>query len=416
MADREHLELLASRLLDGDLSPAEREVLEAAMANDPGLREFAAELERVHNSINLLATSRLPADFTDRVLDEIQPPVIRIVWTQVAAAAAVVLTLGVLIGAAALNNTGRPADVDPLAIRLPEGKVEPKANVSGPSASVVAFSSGELELLSQSGREVTNRYEGQLALPAEVAAPANTYAVVEVEGGTAVLSPGARARLSDIDADGMTDFEPIDGDLYLEGGVHSRVGTISLNTEGGVTLRRTGDGYTAEPSHGITRAGTYEVRHRQFVRLYDGLEVADRTDANESGLDDWVISGRADAIKLQLRKLLGPEYDKIAPEHWQEFDRLLRGVLSRPWQRATYAYGLRFLLAYGFLEEPTAEERSAWATIASILAEGTTIDDVPLEWRRMFNQAEEVFAKDPQQLHEFKTMLRKAMESGAEQD
>jgi hypothetical protein len=158
------------------------------------------------------------------------------------------------------------------------------------------------------------------------------------------------------------------------------------------------------------------VRHRQFVSLYNGVEVADRTDADSAGLDDWVIRGRADAIKLQVRKLLGPEYDKIPEQHWQQFDDLLRGVLSRPWQRATYAYGLRFLLAYGFLDDTTAEERGAWATIASILAEGTTVDDVPLEWRRMLKQAEEVFAKDPQQLQEFKAMLRKAMESDAGQD
>jgi anti-sigma factor RsiW len=237
MADREHLELLASRLLDGDLSVAEREVLEGALANDPALREFAAELQRIHDSINLLAAQRLPADFTGHVLDGITPVHNIGGWRHWAAAAAILLTVGVLVSASVLNNSGAPAPIVPIA-KGGGGVVSPPDVLRGPSASVVAFSTGNLELVSLKGREVTNRFEGELALPAEVAAPADTYAVVEVQGGTAVLSPGARARLADADADGLPDFEPIDGDLYLEGGMQSRVGTINFDTQARRNPRR----------------------------------------------------------------------------------------------------------------------------------------------------------------------------------
>jgi hypothetical protein len=413
MADREQLELLASRLLDGDLSPDERAALDDAMAGDPGLREFAARLQRVHDRVNLLANQRLPQDFTARVLQgiEVEAPVLHLpfAWAHWAAAAAVMLTLGLLVGAAVINNSGRPSDVDPIAIKpdIPDGSIGPV--VRGPSASVVAFSQGQLELLSQQGISRTSRFEGELSLPAEVAAPADTYAVVEVKGGTAVLSPGARARLNDTDLDGLPDFEPIDGDLYLEsnGGMQSRVGAINLNTQGGVTLRHTSEGYRAEPSHGITRAGELELSHRQWAKLYGGMQVSDR---DQTALDDWAIRGRADAIKLQLRKLLGPNFDKIPSRHWEKFDKLLCGVLSRPWERATYAYMIRFLLKHNFLEEATSEEKAAWASIAAILAEGTTESDVPVQIRDLIAQAEEAFAQNPQQLEEFKTMLRDSME------
>ena len=108
-------------------------------------------------------------------------------------------------------------------------------------------------MVSLAGRERTRRFEGVLSLPAEVSAPHDTHAVIEIKGGTAVLSPGARARLTDVDADGMPDFEPLDGDLYLESsgaGMRGRLGTMSVDVDGGMTLRRTGSGYSLEPSHG----------------------------------------------------------------------------------------------------------------------------------------------------------------------
>jgi hypothetical protein len=413
MADRIQLELLVSRLLDGDLSPVERAALDEAMAGDPALREFAAQLRRVHDKVNLLAEQRLPRDFASRVLQgiEVEAPVLRlpVAWAHWAAAAAVMLTLGLLVGAAVINNGGRPGDVDRIAIKpdLPHGAVGPVAR--GPSASVVAFSRGQLELLSLQGREVTSRFEGELSLPAEVSAPADTYAVVEVKGGTAVLSPGARARLDDTDLDGLPDFEPIDGDLYLEstGGMQSRVGSVNLNTQGGVTLRDTNEGYRAEPSHGITRAGELELSHRQWAKLYGGVQVSDR---EQTTLDDWAIRGRADAIKLQLRKLLGANFDRIPSRHWEEFDELLCGVLSRPWERATYAYMIRFLLKHDFLEDATSDEKAAWASIAEILAEGTIEIDVPVQVRDLIAQAEKAFAQDPQQLEDIKEFLRDSME------
>jgi hypothetical protein len=169
---------------------------------------------------------------------------------------------------------------------------------------------------------------------------------------------------------------------------------------------------TSTPRHGVTRAGERTFTHRQFARLIPGgIEVNDR---EEAALDDWAIRGRADAIKGQLRKLLGTKYENIPAEHWQKFDKLLRGVLSRPWERATYAYMIRFVLKYKFFGEPTSAELDAWATIAAILAEGTTDEDVPLQIRDLIKQAEEAFAKDPQQLEDFKDMLRQSIERNAE--
>jgi anti-sigma factor RsiW len=224
MPDREHLELIASRFFDGDLSPSEKSELDAALAHDAELRALHADLERVHNSISLLAEQRLPTGFRDRILkalDEEEGKLIKLPtagFRHWAAAAAVVTIVGLLFAAAAFNNMSQ--NTGPIAYTPPapkDGAVRPgAAPFTAPSASVIAFSDGEFELTSQAGSERTHHYEGNVSLPAEITAPAETHAVIEVKGGTAVLSPGARARLTDADADGIPDLEPIDGDLYLE--------------------------------------------------------------------------------------------------------------------------------------------------------------------------------------------------------
>ena len=423
MADNEHLELLASRYFDGDLSPADNAELEAALAASPELRALHADLERVHNSVTLLATHRLPVDFTSRILDGIdqaERPVLQLPtrsWNHWAAAAAVLLTFGLLVGAAVYNTGGRPVDAPQVAFNKPatRGDVGTGAVVErGPSANLVAFSDGEVEVVSLSGREFTKRFEGSVSLPAEVSAPSNTHAVIELRGGTAVLSPGARARLTDSDADGMPDVEPLDGDLYMESSgtsMRGRVGTMSVNVDGGMTLRRTGSGYVLEPSHGGAQV---DGRHFSFreraVFGPDGLEVSPR---EVQMLDEWAVRGRADAIRVQVKRLLREKFERIPAEHWSRWETMLHGVLSRPHERATYAHTLRFLLKYDFLEGSSADEREAWGTIAAILAEGTTLADIPVQIMEWFRLAEEEFQRNPDALPEFKQMLRDMLEQSA---
>ncbi|MCB9932262.1 MAG: hypothetical protein H6841_02450 [Planctomycetes bacterium] len=423
MADREHLELLASRFLDGDLSPAEHAELQAALAHDTELRELLASLQRVHNSINLLSEQRLPSDFTSRVLEQafepaavIQLPVSG--WRHWAAAASVILMIGLLVGAAVLNNGGKPEGAPEIAFDKPASGgtlTPPDVTPRHSSASVVAFSEGELELASPKGVQRTSRFEGSVTLPAEVKAPAGTHAVLELQGGTAVLSPGASARLTDADLDGIPDIEPMEGDLYIESagpGVRSRVGSVDLNVDGGLTLRRTADGYMAEPSHGGAKAGETAFGFRQCALISDGNVKL--SNCERPGLDDWAVRGRADAIKLQVRRLLGDKFDRIPADHWKQWDKFLRGVLSQPWQAATYAYTIRFVLKYDFFEGASPEELKAWGTIAGIMAEGTSEADIPLQVLEVFRAAEQEFDRDPESLAQFKQMIREWIERNAE--
>ena len=417
MSDLEHLQLLASRQFDGDLSAAEQATLDEALANDAALREFHAELERVHNSVSLLAENRLPADFTSRVVGALPASnVIKLAsrgayhW---AAAAAAVLVFGVLFTALVTNGGGTgyvpiANDPEPVDVAPEPNRVETD---TGPKANVLVYSDGEMEL---AGKR-TRRFQGDVKLPAEFAAPADTHAVIEVGGGTAVLSPGARARLADVDADGYADLEPVDGDVYLESnnGFRGRIGNRALNVHGGVMLHRTSQGYRAVPSHGGMNVGDVSLTYRECALIgADGIIVEP---CQVEALDDWAIRGRADAIHEQLKRILGAEYDGIPSEHWQQFDRLLRGVLSRPWERATYAYMLRFLLKYDFIEQATPAQLDAWEAIAGILAEGTTEADIPMQVLEMTRKVEERFEDDPQALEQFKQMLRENIEAMAEQ-
>lgn len=416
MSDREHLELLASRHFDGDLSAAEQAELDQALSNDAELRALHAELERVHNSVSMLAENRLPADFTSRIIGALPASnVIKLAprtWNHWAAAAAAVLVFGVLF--AALVTNGGNTGYTPVAKDAPKDttpKVGPVEVYTGPKANVLVYSDGDMQLAGK----LTRRFQGDVKLPAEFAAPADTHAVIEVGGGTAVLSPGARARLADADADGQPDLEPVDGDVYLESnnGFRGRISDRAVNVRGGVILHRTADGYRAVPSHGGMSIGDVSVRYRECALIgADGIVIEA---CQLEALDDWAIRGRADAIKEQLKRILGDQYAEIPSEHWQQFDRLLRGVLSRPWERATYAYTLRFLLKYEFIEQATQSELDAWEAIAGILADGTTEGDIPVQVLELFRKVEERFEEDPQALEDFKQMLRKNIEAMAEQ-
>lgn len=428
MSDREQLELLASRHLDGDLSPRELAELESALAGDPELREFHAELERIHNSVSLLAEQRLPSGFTSRILSGIEKaepagaPVLRLPvggYKHWAAAAAVLMVLGMLISASVYNNSGKPEGVPPVAFDKPApagGVVGPSVSpYTGPTAHMVAYSEGEFEVSSGSGTQRGKQFDADFALPTEISAPADTHAVVTVNGGSVVLSPGARARLVDGDADGMPDFEPIDGDLYFESsgrGLRSRVGGINLNVDGGLTLRRTLDGYVAEPSHGGASAGSQSLGFRQRALITgNGVEVSP---SDQVLLDDWAIRGRLDTIRSEMKRLLGAKYDQVPAEFWTHWDKLLRGVMSQPWQSATFAYTIKFLLKYDFIEEMSPAELEVFSTVADILAEGTTEKDVPVQIMEMFRSAEERFDQNPDELAEFKQMMRRYFERMSE--
>ncbi|MBZ0137754.1 MAG: hypothetical protein K8I27_15420 [Planctomycetes bacterium] len=419
MSDREQLELLASRHFDGDLSAGEQARLDDALANDAGLRELHAELERVHNSVSLLAEARLPHGFASGILAALpdDAPVIRLAprgWQHWAAAAAAVLVFGVLFAALVTNNGGTgytPIAGNPQPGGQGVGPAVPEDTpYAGPKANVLVYSDGELELAGQR----TRRFQGDVKLPAEIAAPADTHAVIEVGGGTAVLSPGSRARLADVDADGFADIEPVDGDVYLESsnGFRGRVGDVRMNVRGGVMLHRTPQGYRAIPSHGGMNLGEVSLKYRECALIgSDGILVEP---CEIQRLDDWAIRGRADAIKEELKRILGAEYNSIPTEHWQQFDRLLRGVLSRPAERAASAYMLRFLLKYNFIEEATPAQRDAWGAIAGILAEGTTEADIPVQMLEMIQKFEERFDEDPEALEQFKRLVRESIEAMAE--
>jgi hypothetical protein len=143
-----------------------------------------------------------------------------------------------------------------------------------------------------------------------------------------------------------------------------------------------------------------------------GVQVRD---CPEAMLDDWAVRGRADGIKQQLKRILGERYQRIPAEHWKQWDKLLRGVLSQPSQSATYAYVVRFFVKYDFFENATTEELSAWETIADLLGQGTSEADIPVQMLEAFKQAEKTFDTDPQALADFKAMLQASIERMAEQ-
>jgi hypothetical protein len=183
---------------------------------------------------------------------------------------------------------------------------------------------------------------------------------------------------------------------------------IDISVDGGLTLRRTADGYDAEPSHGDADAGGTRFGYSQCASIgANGVKVRDCKDVL---LDDWAIRGRADAIKQQLHTILGDRFDRIPAQHWKNWDRFLRGVLSAPWRAATTAYTLRMLLRYNFFADATPDELQAWKAIAGLIAEGTTEADIPLQILEMLQETEKTFNQDPKALAQFKAMARDMIE------
>lgn len=436
-ADNPELELLCSRSLSVDpadaLSAPEKAQLDEGLARDADLAELMQLLSRAHAAVSLASEFKLPDDFKARVLAGLDlaeaekaeapelAPVYRLRFTAapLLVAAAMVLALGLVFIASAITNTGRPAG-DGFGIANNPVPDAPKAAVL-PTAQVYATSAQDFTLRDGANNQRTATVlDARVSLPAEVQAPANAHAVIKVGNGTAVLSPGSRARLADVDADGTPNFEPVEGDLYLEsrgGTVRSRIGTRNGSVDvqlsrGGVTLRRTEGGYTAMPSHGGTLVGGHSVALRQCAFVDDDGVRLDTCDTD--GLDEWAVSGRVDAIKHEVRKLIGPQFEQISAERWQGWEKMLRGVLTRPAESAAHAYSIRFLLKYGFFEDASADESAAWTRIADILGEGTTEADIPVSMLEMFQAFEKELQQNPELMGQMKQMLRQALERMAE--
>lgn len=405
MNEHEELELLCSRALDGELSDAEQARLDSALKADDGLRAFMASLRAAHEDLAELAEIRLDENFREETLASLTPvyqmsP--RRLW---AVAAAVTLAVG--IGVTALLFHEPPPSVGP-----------PGIAEAPPSARVIAFSADQIELRDASGRLLQEtRIDEDVAMPAELRAPADAYVVLQLGEGSAVLSPGSRATLAR-NSDGVPQVTRIDGELYLESWARARVSAslnnvvVSVNS-GGATLRSIKGGYSAVPSYGSITVGPRPVDFRERALIgAESIEV----DAFESELPEWAIHGRADAIKQHVRTLLGKHYDAITPEQWERGDKLLRGVLAKPAERATHSYSLKILLRHGFFEDVSQAELDAWTQIAAILGEGTTEDDIPPQLLEGLRAIEAKFEQDPERVKQLKGLIRERLERMAERN
>ncbi len=406
MASREELELLCSRSLDGDLNDAERAQLSAALAGDAALRDFLASLRGAHEAMDELAGAyHLTSDFQQSVLDGAGARVVqgpfgeRALW---AAAAAVVLFFGAGIAVLAFHQGDR-VDGPGISQRPPV-----------PKAHVVAFSGADFELRDAGGAVTRNRrVDSQVAVPAVLTAPADSHAVIQLGKGTAVVAAGASVRLSDTDADGVPDIEPVEGDLYLDSWARGRINTrvkdirVSVNG-GGVSLTRSNGGYIARPLYGDALVGGKAVQVGSCASIEsDGVQVEP---CDGKAPEAWVIEGRADAIKNELRVALGDHYDAITPEQWERGDKLLKAVLARPADRAVIARWLELLLRHGFFDDATPQEVQAWTKIAEILAEGTSDADVPEQVQAWMNYVEAEIKKHPERVAEVRRRVREALE------
>jgi hypothetical protein len=419
MTDREQLELLCSKALDDEtrsaneppvLTPAEREQLDAALKADPDLGRVMGELRQVHaDLLAVAAADRLP-QATRRALEGgLGPPGPVFSFYRrplFAAAASLVFVLALLFAGIAFLPERAPQSVGPV-LQAP-----------APGVELLAFSRSPLEVEDANGRvRRASEFHRQMAGPLIVRAPLDTHAVVQLGRGTAVLGPGASARLEALDADGILDVEPLGGDVYLESWARSRVrstvGQVPVSVEhGGVKLQRTDGGYRAVPAYGSAMVGGQSVAYRQCADITAGNVLVEACEPE--ALQDWVIAGRADAIKGHVRTLLGERYERIEPAQWERADRLLRGLLSRPPERASYAHMLRLLLRFGFLDEATESELEAWGAIADILAEGTSQADIPPRVLEFFHRIEQRLEQEPEKVEEYKQLLRRMLESPAE--
>jgi hypothetical protein len=244
---------------------------------------------------------------------------------------------------------------------------------------VSTYSSGDVRV-ADAGATVTNKsFKGDVILPAVISAPADAHAVVKVENGTAVLPKGAKARLSA--NDGRLMLEPIEGDLYLEsdadGLLDASVSDVSVSVQkGGVTLRKQGSQYFAQPSHGQAtlkgRKNTAFVRasEMQFGVISEGgaFEIQQ---GEAAPLADWAAEGRADELRRHVQNLF-----KIKIDDLNKWNEVIKAMAAQPAERARQAAFMKFMVEESLLEQVSPEQQEAFKAIAEILAVGTADEDV----------------------------------------
>jgi len=375
-------ETLVARYFDGDLSAAEQEQLKRELANDRELAELFNDQQAGHRNLETLKLRwSLPADFAKGVLaglpeqERQEAPVARIYsihWKQVAMAASVALVAGLIL----LNSyISQPVNMPPIA----DGGFDRNLPQPAPRAYVSTYSSGEVSVAAAGNTVADKSFKGDVILPAVISAPADAHAVVKVENGTAVLPKGARARLSA--NNGRLSLEPIEGDLYLEsdadGLVDASVADVSVSVQkGGVTLRKQGKQYFAQPSHGQAtlkgRSNTLSVSARELnfgVISEDGAIEIQQGEA--APLADWAAEGRADELRRHVQKLFKVKIDDL--NKWNE---VIKAMAAQPAERARQAAFMKFMVEESLLEQVSPEQQDAFKAIAEILTVGTTDEDI----------------------------------------
>jgi hypothetical protein len=374
-------ETLVARYFDGDLSAAEQEQLKRELANDRELAELFNDQQGAHRNLETLKLRwSLPADFAKSVLaglperEREEAPVARIYsihWKQVAMAASVAIVAGLIL----LNSyISQPVKFGDIADNWDKDLPPAAARTY-----VSTYSNGDVRV-ADAGATVTNKnFKGDVILPVVISAPADAHAVVKVENGTAVLPKGARARLST--NKGRLALEPLEGDLYLEsdadGLVDASVADVSVSVQkGGVTLRKQGKQYFAQPSHGQAtlkgRSSTLLVSARELnfgvISENGAIEIQQ---GEAAPLADWAAEGRADELRRHVQNLFKVKIDDL--NKWNE---VIKAMAAQPGMRATNALMMQFMVDEKLLEKCTVEQQEAFAGIARILAVGTTDDDI----------------------------------------
>ena len=406
-------EKLVARYFDGDLSTAEKDQLKRELAQDRDLAALFSDQEIAHRDLETLKLRwTLPADFTSSVLaglpatqDREDAPVARVYsihWKQVAMAASVAIVAGLVFTMAFISQpVGMPGIVASFDKNLPP---------AAPRAYVSTYSSGDVRV-SDAGSTVLNKsFKGDVILPAEITAPSDTHVVLNIGSGTAVLPKGAKARL--VANDGRVSIVPVDGDLYLEsdadGVMDATVSDVSVSVQkGGVTLRKQGEKYFAEPSHGKAtlkgraHSASVSAHEMQFgVISQDGAIEIQKGEGTP--LADWAAAGRADELKRHVVTLMKLKESDISVERWNE---VIKAMAAQPAERARQAAFMQFMVDEKLLEQVSPEQQGAFAAIAKILAEGTTQDDIDKDTRDAVELMKEML-KDEQARQWVKFMIK----------
>lgn len=420
MTDENHnLELLLQKLVDGEITEAERAELDSALGADSSLRDTLETLQAADSAMNLLKREwTLPADFKQRVLDGLPEdaqaggkviPLPSRRPAMFAAAAAIILMLGLVFAGNALMPSGSgTAGTDPIA-NVDDNDIVPAAA----KTFTVELVSGNEATLEHDGQRRSMKTTQQVELPIVIESSATTHTTIRAGDATLVLQPGARARLLDFDADGVADFEPLEGDIYIESNrnVRARFSDTTLETKGGLMFRQRDLAYLAEPSHGETLIAGSSLAFRQCARISNaGVAVSDCPD---SQLDDWVIDGRVDAIKAALREGgIDPDNHPDAENN----EKMLRGVLANPSEAAANAAMIRFMLKHKFLEamDFPAAQVEMFAKIAEIIGQGTTEADIPALLPAIFKHIEQRIKEEPDTIKDTARLMKRAFERAAE--